>query len=174
MILYDAPAFRQLPEDQGKTTSRIILCSLELPPSEHDRGVGSKRRDFQIRKSEGAHFVATRISRLVAFEDRLPPAGHFVARDKGRPIRARVTVHKSIQVTRIPSRFLVLNYLSDLGSGVGVILGGQACRETGAARKKGERYGRENASSHDWLLTPIGLACPDEGSTALISLGEAV
>ena len=44
MILYDAPAFRQMAEDEGKAPVRLVFGSLQLPAAKDNRGKTSLMR----------------------------------------------------------------------------------------------------------------------------------
>ena len=106
----DAPAFRQVFENQCKAAMWLVLPALQVPSAKHNCRVRREHSDFNIGEAEGAHFCAVRIFLAVSIADCLPTAPDFVTGNKNGRRRFCIAVHKFVDVAAVPRVLLCVEY----------------------------------------------------------------
>src|SRR5204863_6373052 len=73
---------------------------------ERDGGIRAKLFNFEIGKRKSPHLGAIAVFLEITIANRLPPAHHFITRNKNSGVGASVTIHETINIAAVPSLLL--------------------------------------------------------------------
>ena len=79
MIVDDFPALLCASHYQRRSSVWLVLGTLQMPAHQNEGTTISQRGDFQIRKSQRAHFLARVVILFVTIQHGLSTASHVVA-----------------------------------------------------------------------------------------------
>src|SRR5262245_5126145 len=116
MIVHDAPAVRQLLQDECEQSAQLLFLCLELPATADIRTVAAERFNSKVAEGEFAHFLPLRpVALVVALERRFPAFRVLSAGEKAEALGFPVAGHEAVEVAAVPGGDLVVeNFLDGL------------------------------------------------------------